>query len=70
MKDYVTCPGCKVDIALSDHTLLGELVKCLACGNETEVRSLGPFIPNLEGVEGRSRGSSHETHMRFMSSIG
>jgi lysine biosynthesis protein LysW len=70
MKDYVTCPGCKADIALSDHTLLGELVKCLACGSETEVRSLGPFIPNFEGVEGRSGGSSHETHIKFMSSIG
>jgi hypothetical protein len=70
MREYVTCPGCKVDIALSDHTLLGEVVKCLACGHQTEVRSLGPFIPNLEGVEGGSWASSHETHTNFMFSMG
>ena len=51
MRDYVTCPGCKADVALPDHTLLGELVKCPACGVEFEVLSLGPFIPNLERVE-------------------
>jgi lysine biosynthesis protein LysW len=51
MKDHVTCPGCKIDVALPDHTLLGEIVKCLACGVETEILSLGPFIPNLERVE-------------------
>ena len=51
MKDYVTCPGCKADVALPDHTLLGELVKCSVCGLEFEVLSLGPFIPDLEGME-------------------
>jgi lysine biosynthesis protein LysW len=70
MGDYVTCPGCKIDIALPDYTLLGEIVKCLVCGVETEVLSLGPFIPNLGGVESRSRASSHKTHTKFMFSIG
>lgn len=50
MKDYVTCPGCKVDVALPGHTLLGELVKCSACRFEFEVLSLGPFIPDLDGM--------------------
>jgi lysine biosynthesis protein LysW len=51
MKDYVTCPECKADVALPGHTLLGELVKCSACGVEFEVLSLGPFVPDLEGME-------------------
>jgi lysine biosynthesis protein LysW len=70
MENYVTCPECKVNIALPDHTLLGEIVKCLGCGVETEVLSLGPFIPNLDGVESSSRGFSHKTHTKFMLSTG
>jgi lysine biosynthesis protein LysW len=51
MKDYVTCPRCKADVALPGHTMLGELVKCSECGVEFEVLSLGPFIPDSEAME-------------------
>ena len=51
MKDYVTCPACEVNVALPDHTLLGEIVKCPQCGIEFEVLSLGPFIPGFQGLE-------------------
>jgi lysine biosynthesis protein LysW len=46
MEDYVTCSGCKSDVALPRHTVLGEIVKCPGCGLGIEILSLGPFIPD------------------------
>lgn len=45
MEDFVTCPGCKNDVTLPNHTVLGEIVKCPGCGLGIEILSLGPFIP-------------------------
>ena len=65
MKDYVTCPGCEVDVVLPEHTVLGEIVKCQGCSVEFEVLSLGPFIPGFEGLE-RWRGSQSQVPSSFL----
>jgi len=68
MNDYVTCPGCKVDVALPGHTLLGELVKCSECSVEFEIRSLGPFIPDLGEMENWEKPYYRVTVSPFLAS--
>lgn len=68
MKDYVTCPGCKVDMALPGHTLLGELVECSECCVRFEVLSLGPFIPDLDGTHNWEEPKYHLTVSQYLPS--
>ncbi len=68
MKDYVTCPGCKVDVALPGHTLLGELVACSDCDIQFEVLSLGPFIPDLGRIENWEEPQYQVTVSPFLAS--
>ena len=68
MQDYVTCPGCKVDVALPVHTLLGQLVACSDCGVKFEVLSLGPFIPDLGAIENWEEPKYRVTVSSFLSS--
>lgn len=46
------CPVCGADVALSEGTVLHELLDCDDCGTELEVVGIDPFrVEEAPGVE-------------------
>ena len=37
------CPVCGGEVLLGEDTLQGELIECVDCGTELEVKSINPF---------------------------